>query len=335
MDLCDLHTTTRAALFWIQTSFIPGVFVFVLVIGLFLNLLSLWVFFTCIKSWTRSTFFLCNLALADVTWLLNLPFLIQYHLGQLFWPFGEWLCKINRTLYHTCFYCSIYFITCVSVDRYLAIAHPINSFSLLTKRQSVMVCLAVWTINFVFSVPIAQMAVIQTCPDNKTICSLYVFFSSTKETLPFSLTCTVTGCLCPFFAICYCYSTSMQRLQKQCHQPWHLQRMAKLSKVMYSALFIFAVLYLPYHLIRNVAIGLHAAHPTAIGPPLYADSAFAVEMAICSLNTCINPFFYFLTGGDFRQHFCGMFSCPRLKSKLKKRRMQKTIRLHVATICPA
>ncbi|MGH0157177.1 UNVERIFIED_CONTAM: hypothetical protein FKN15_033154 [Acipenser sinensis] len=236
--------------------------------------------------------------------------LLKYHLGQRDWIFGEAMCKLNRTVYHSCFYCSIYFITCVSVDRYLAIVHPLKSISLLTRRQSLLVCLAVWVITSAVSYSVTQMATVQTCPDNRTVCSLYVFLNSTHESLPFSLVCTVTGCLGPFCAICYCYCSCVRQLRKQPHLSRWSQKRRKLAKVMYSALLIFGVLYLPYHLIRNLAIALQAADPGVLRPPvLRAEMAFAIEMAVCSLNTCINPLFYFLTGGDFRHHFFEMFPC--------------------------
>ncbi|MGH0162207.1 UNVERIFIED_CONTAM: hypothetical protein FKN15_066067 [Acipenser sinensis] len=332
MMYCDV---AQEWLLLLQTIFIPTVFLGVLVVGLILNLLSLWIFFTRVKPWSRSTLFLCNLALADVTWLLMLPFLIQYHLGQRDWIFGEAMCKLNRTVYHSCFYCSIYFITCVSVDRYLAIVHPLKSISLLTRRQSLLVCLAVWVITSAVSYSVTQMATVQTCPDNRTVCSLYVFLNSTHESLPFSLVCTVTGCLGPFCAICYCYCSCVRQLRKQPHLSRWSQKRRKLAKVMYSALLIFGVLYLPYHLIRNLAIALQAADPGVLSPPvLRAEMAFAIEMAVCSLNTCINPLFYFLTGGDFRHHFFEMFPCLSGRVKPRQRPPGQNVQLHVGTIGP-
>nr|XP_006111554.1 P2Y purinoceptor 1-like isoform X2 [Pelodiscus sinensis] len=76
----------------IQRTLIPGTFLFILVVGLTLNVSVIWVLVFRVKRWNRSTVFLCNLVLADITWILTLPFLIYYHLHQLHWIFGDALC---------------------------------------------------------------------------------------------------------------------------------------------------------------------------------------------------------------------------------------------------
>ncbi|XP_066559043.1 succinate receptor 1-like [Amia ocellicauda] len=331
-DFCISRSPGMEPLLLVELYLIPGFFLGVLVVGIALNLLSLWIFFRRCKQWNRSTLFLCNLTLADTSWLLGLPFLIQYRLRQLNWTLGLPLCKLVRILYHNYFYVSIYFVSCVSVDRYLAIAHPLTSISLLSKRQSLLLCLAIWALSMVMSYPVAQMATTQHCPGtNSTICTMYVFLEDTSESLPYSLCCTVIGFLLPFTAICYCYCRSARALSRQRHFPRHASKRRKLAGALYSALFIFAVLYLPYHVTRNLVIVMRAAHPRH-GASSYpdVDLVFAVEMCICSLNTCINPLFIFLTGSDFRLHFKSAFSGWR-PCRCRKGRGAGP---HVATVCP-
>lgn len=116
-----------------QLYVLPSFFLVVLLLGLPLNLLSLWVFSHQLKRWTRSTVFLFNLTLADTSWLLALPLLFHYHLDGVYWRLGLPLCKAVRMLYHNYFYLSIFFVTCISVDRYLAIVHPLRSVALLSR----------------------------------------------------------------------------------------------------------------------------------------------------------------------------------------------------------
>uniref|UniRef100_A0A8D2J1S5 G-protein coupled receptors family 1 profile domain-containing protein n=1 Tax=Varanus komodoensis TaxID=61221 RepID=A0A8D2J1S5_VARKO len=286
----------------IQTTLIPGSFLFILVMGLLLNFPIIWILIFRVKHWNRSTIFLCNLVFADITWILTLPFLIYYHLNQLRWPFGDNFCKMIRTSYHLCYYCSIYFVTCLSVDRYLAIVHPLRSLCILNKQHALLISWCIWTVTGLFSLPVTYVASTQLCASNKTICSLYIFSSSTYITLPFSVSCSLTGCLLPFVTICYCYCSSLRKLRVTGLQ--RSQKRVKLTKFMYAALVTFALLYLPYHLSRNLCILLRAVWPAATESIQRADTLFLVEMAICSLNTCINPLFCFLAGGDFREELC-------------------------------
>lgn len=65
-DLCDLDT--HHGLTVVELYIMPASFLTVLILGLPLNLLSLWVFTVRLQRWTRSTVFLFNLTLADTSW---------------------------------------------------------------------------------------------------------------------------------------------------------------------------------------------------------------------------------------------------------------------------
>ncbi|XP_040266266.1 P2Y purinoceptor 1-like [Bufo bufo] len=309
----------------IQRIIFPITFLFILVVGFSLNLSVMWILVSRIKRWNRSTIFLFNLVLADITWILCLPFLIYYHFNHLHWIFGDAICKLTRTVYHTCYYCSIYFVTCLSIDRYLAIVHPLKSLRLLKKHQSLLVCLTIWAATTLSSVPVIFIAGTQVCKTNKTICGNYVFSQETHVTLPYSLFSTTIGCLLPFASICYCYCSSVWELRRiEMHR---LKKRDLLTKLMCSALVTFALLYLPYHASRNSCIVLRILRPHAPLVIERADALFFIEMAVCSLNTCINPLFCFLAGGDFREQVCKIaHSMPPFKRwRLGNRR---------AAVCP-
>ncbi|XP_034031497.1 P2Y purinoceptor 4-like [Thalassophryne amazonica] len=273
----------------------PSFFLVVLILGLPLNLISLWVFFHRLRRWTRSTVLLFNLTLADTSWLLALPFLIQYHLDQLYWRFGHPLCMAVRMLYHSYFYLSIFFVTCISVDRYLAIVHPLRSAVVVGRRQTCMLCLTVWASTLVLSIPVAYMSLIQTCTtSNRTICALYILLTETGESLPYSLIFSVIGFLFPLLAICYFGVRSVMQLHHKQH---------RLRRVLSSALVLFALFYLPYHMSRNAAIVMRAVYPDSPESWRPADLVFALEMSFCSLSTCVNPLFSCFVGPQFRREF--------------------------------
>ncbi|KAJ1182076.1 hypothetical protein NDU88_007271 [Pleurodeles waltl] len=298
-DFCE---SAKTILGTIQRTVFPATFLSILVIGLILNFSVMWILIYRVKNWNRTAIFLCNLAVADITWILTLPCLIYYHFNHLHWIFGDAACKITRTVYHACFYCSIYFVTCLSVDRYLAIVHPHKSYLVLKKHQSLLICITIWASTVLCSTPVTFLASTQTCDSNKTTCSLYVFSNATYITLPFSLCTTTIGCLLPFVFICYCYCSSLGELRKG--KLRRFQKKNTLTKLMCSALIIFGLLYLPYHASRNTCIILRAYWPNASIPIEESDAFFFVEMAVCSLNTCINPLFCFVSGGDFREQVC-------------------------------
>ncbi|XP_068459858.1 P2Y purinoceptor 6-like [Clinocottus analis] len=320
----------------------PSFFLVVLILGLPLNLLSLWVFCHRLRRWTRSTVFLFNLTLADTSWLLALPYLINYHLDQLYWKLGLPFCMIVRMFYHNYFYLSIFFVTCISVDRYLAIVHPLRCLVVLGRRPTCMLCVVVWVATLVLSTPIVGMTQIQTCPgSNRTVCSLYILLSMTRKSLPYSLFCSIVGFLFPLLSICYCGLRSVRELRHRSCRPDPFNKQRRLRRVLSTALVFFALFYLPYHLSRNAAIVMRAVYPSNPASWRYADLTFALEMCFCSLITCVNPLFSCFMGRQFRKEFHGtvavmFFQCSgtQVASMISKR---VTVRKGpgISTVTPA
>lgn len=340
--LCNLDT--REALPLIQLYVMPSFFLGVLILGLPLNLLSLWVFILRLRRWTRCTVLLFNLTLADTSWLLALPLLINYHLDSLHWRVGLTLCIGVRMLYHNYFYLSIFFVTCVSVDRYLAIVHPLRSLVLLDRRQTCLLCVALWVSTLLLSVPVATMSLIQICPgSNRTVCTLYTLLSDTEESLPFSLVCSTIGFLVPLFFTCYCGLHSVRELRRRpCHPDTRNKQRRRLQRALSAALVLFALFYLPYHLSRNASILMRVVYPDN---PAYwprADMAFILEMCLCSLITCINPLFSCFIGSQFRRELQGTLAVvfPRCSgaqvSPVTSKPAQMTLRMRqgVSTVTP-
>uniref|UniRef100_A0A671UYH1 Si:dkey-78k11.9 n=1 Tax=Sparus aurata TaxID=8175 RepID=A0A671UYH1_SPAAU len=97
--------------------------------------------------------FVFNLGLADILYLLTLPFLVVYYSMKSKWIFGEVFCKITRFCFNVNLYGSIGFLTCISVYRYLAIVHPVKVMGRLTFTRSVIISVIVWLLVSVQSLP--------------------------------------------------------------------------------------------------------------------------------------------------------------------------------------
>lgn len=115
----------------------------VFVLGLITNCAALFVFCFRMKMRNETTMFMTNLALSDLVFVFTLPFKVFYNVNQ-HWPFGDGLCKVSGTAFITNIYGSMLFLTCISVDRFLAIVYPFRSRSIRTRRNAALVCAAVW-----------------------------------------------------------------------------------------------------------------------------------------------------------------------------------------------
>lgn len=120
-----------------------AVYSVVFVLGLITNCAALFVFCFRMKMRNETTMFMTNLALSDLVFVFTLPFKVFYNVNR-HWPFGDGLCKVSGTAFITNIYGSMLFLTCISVDRFLAIVYPFRSRSIRTRRNAALVCAAVW-----------------------------------------------------------------------------------------------------------------------------------------------------------------------------------------------
>ena len=80
---------------------------------------------------SESIIFPCSLVLAEIMWLLNVPFLIAIWASCT--VSFDVFCKVTRTVHHACYYSNIYFVTCQSTDYYLALMHQLKSLRVLNS----------------------------------------------------------------------------------------------------------------------------------------------------------------------------------------------------------
>lgn len=69
------------------------------------------------RRWNTSLIYMVNLATTDLMYGLSLPFLVASYVLRDRWVFGDFMCRLVRFLFYFNLYCSIFFLTCISVHR--------------------------------------------------------------------------------------------------------------------------------------------------------------------------------------------------------------------------
>lgn len=69
------------------------------------------------RRWNTSLIYMVNLATTDLMYGLSLPFLVASYVLRDHWVFGDFMCRLVRFLFYFNLYCSIFFLTCISVHR--------------------------------------------------------------------------------------------------------------------------------------------------------------------------------------------------------------------------
>ncbi|XP_069506026.1 N-formyl peptide receptor 3-like isoform X2 [Ambystoma mexicanum] len=122
------------------------------VIGILGNAVVIWLTAVKMKK-VKSNMWFLNLAVADFGFLLCLPpWLVSLFLEH--WPFGTFLCKTHHFAFTVNMYASIFILTGLSIDRCLSIVLPLWHRKHVSRRFYLCVCLALWTVTVLLSVPI-------------------------------------------------------------------------------------------------------------------------------------------------------------------------------------
>lgn len=168
----DSNTTDPCAYSTLDQPLVRGVFIFayLFVFGCCCggNFLLLIVVGVHPAMRTVTNFFLANLAAAD---LLVALFCVVQNLMHLFvfeqalWPLGAFMCQMYVFVMHLIPCTSAGLLLVLSVERYVAIMHPIAARRLLTKGRLAVTTAIVWLISVVTNVPYYMAADYQEHPE--------------------------------------------------------------------------------------------------------------------------------------------------------------------------
>ncbi|KAK2852109.1 hypothetical protein Q5P01_008385 [Channa striata] len=138
--------------------FLPICYSFTFLFSISLNSVILYRSLCRTKRWNASLIYMVNLASTDFMYGLSLPFLVASYIMRDSWIFGDFMCRLVRFLFYFNLYCSIFFLTCISVHRYLGICHPMKVITLETKKAVKCTCIVVWIVVFALTCPIFRFA---------------------------------------------------------------------------------------------------------------------------------------------------------------------------------
>ncbi|XP_050932199.1 C-C chemokine receptor type 4 isoform X2 [Lates calcarifer] len=132
-------------------TFLPVLYSIFFLLGLLGNSLVIWVIACGVRLRSMTDVCLLNLAISDLLLVCSLPFLAHQARDQ--WLFGDPMCKVVLGIYHIVFYCGIFFISLMSVDRYLAIVHAVYAMRARTRSFGVIAAAITWAAGFLASFP--------------------------------------------------------------------------------------------------------------------------------------------------------------------------------------
>lgn len=282
-------------------NFLPTLYAIFFVLGFLGNSLVMWVIFCGVQLRSMTDVCLLNLAVADLLLVCTLPFLAHQARDQ--WLFGDAMCKMVLGLYHIVFYCGIFFISLMSIDRYLAIVHAVYAMRVRTRSFGMIAATVTWVAGFLASFPdmifLKQQAganMSQFCyPEypkvvlnGNTSSHFWRIFSLFKM--------NIFGLFVPLLIMGFCYSQIVWRL---------LYSQSSKKQAIRLVLIVVAVFFgcwVPY----NVASFFKALELMHIYKDCESSKAIRLALEVTEViaysHSCLNPILYVFVGEKFRRN---------------------------------
>ncbi|XP_056373054.1 proteinase-activated receptor 3-like [Hyla sarda] len=273
----------------ITTRVVPSLYTVVFFLGLPANGIALWVLIFKAKK-MPSTVLLINLAIADLLFMLALPFKITYHFMENNWIFGEPLCRIVTAMFYGNMYCSVLFLMAISIDRYIGLVHPFCAKTLHNLKHSTCGSVTIWlvaiaSVSAFILVPQTKRyddPNIVTCHEIWVICSGYDWYTQ------YFFGLFIGGFVVPSVVILFCYVLILVTMARKRGSYRRVIGLISLVLVM------FIVCFTP----SNILLVLHYLETNwKSHNQLYLW--YVLALALTSLSSCIDPFIYCFVSKDF------------------------------------
>ncbi|KAG8512458.1 P2Y purinoceptor 2 [Galemys pyrenaicus] len=279
--------------------YLPLTYSVIFVLGLPLNATVLWLSWRGTKRWSCATIYLVNLMVADLLYVLTLPFLIvAYSLGDS-WPFGELLCRLVRFLFYTNLYSGILLLTCISVHRFLGVCHPLRSLPFRTRRHALRGTAATWALVALQLLPTLVFSHTDHINDH-TVCYDLASPENFHQFFAYGIVLTLSGFVLPSLVISVCYSLMLRSLAKpeESLVRTGLGARARSIRTILLVCGLFALCFLPFHLARSFYLTLRFLSSQDCQLLRVASLAYKLWRPLVSMSSCLNPVLYFLSGGN-------------------------------------
>ncbi|XP_053732580.1 chemerin-like receptor 2 [Synchiropus splendidus] len=261
-------------------------------LGLVGNGIVIWVT-GCKCKRTVNSVWLFNLALADLVFVLFLPFSIDYIVRDFHWDFGLVMCKLNSFVSVMNMYASVLFLTVLSVDRYVSLVHLDWSRRHRAVKRAWLVCGCVWTLAAALSCPALVFRDTVTFHD-KVLC-FNNFHEQDRHTAAMrhavlAAVRTTMGFLLPFAAISVTGILLAVKVRRSA------LRLSSFSRTVSAVILAFFLCWAPFHAFSLMELSIHSSdHLHGV-----LQTGYPLATSLGFFNSCVNPLLYVLLGKKVR-----------------------------------
>ncbi|XP_032038066.1 galanin receptor type 1 [Aythya fuligula] len=256
------------------------------------------------KRRSTTNIFILNLSIADLAYLLFcIPFQSTVYVLPT-WVLGAFICKFTHYFFTVSMLVSIFTLSAMSVDRYVAIVHSRRSSTLRVSRNALMGVGLIWALSFAMASPVAHhQRLIHSEKSNQTFC--WEHWPNPRHKKVYVVCTFIFGYLLPLLLISFCYAKVLNHLHKK------LRNMSKKSEAskkktaqtVLVVVVVFGISWLPHHVI-------HLWAEFGVFPLTQASFIFRIiAHCLAYSNSSVNPIIYAFLSENFRKAYKQVFKC--------------------------
>ncbi|KAM6314838.1 chemokine XC receptor 1 [Aegotheles albertisi] len=250
------------------------------------NTLVLWILLKYENLTSLTNVFIMNLCVSDLVFSCMLPFLaVDQSFG---WIFGEFLCKAVNAVFSIGYYSGVFFLTLMTILRYLSVVNPLSTLRSQTQCRGFLVSLAVWAGSVLIVVPEMIHTTVQKNLEGLKTC---VYADKIWKNVDIYLRNVLF--LFSFGVIIFCYFKILIILHRA-----RSRRKHKTMKLILIIVVVFFLCWAPFNILSFLTT---FPSPTCKHE---ADSKFAFHISrkIAFSHCCLNPVLYVFVGVKFKRH---------------------------------
>lgn len=268
-----------------------------------------------------TNYFLVNLSVADLlVTLICMPVAISQAVIKI-WLYGEFMCKITYYMQGVSVGASVFTITAMSIDRYLAIRHPMAFRKIFNRTTTLFVIVILWIVALSIFAPVIWVRQVEMIDIGEPNLNLPGFciekWPDNQERLVYGVLCFVFVYAIPGSVVVLAYSLMGLRLcaisppfdgpgnegmasTRQCTRLVRERR--RVARILLLLAVLFAFCWLPYNVLALLFdLGVNKN-----------IKLFSFALLLGHANSAINPILYCFMTRNFRRAVRELVLCSRV-----------------------
>ncbi|ESP05281.1 hypothetical protein LOTGIDRAFT_102897, partial [Lottia gigantea] len=272
---------------------------------------------------TITNLFLVNLAMADFSvCIVCIPMAVGQAVYSV-WIYGEFMCKVTGFLQGVTVVASIFTIAVLSLDRLLAIRHPMIFKRVANYKMAARIISVIWILSCSVMAPLLVYRKTQTLPlsPNESLHFCHEDWPSLKhrqiyDSCLFAIVYVIPGCI---IATSYgligrqlwTEDENLKRSESEISRGMSQKIMVgrkRIAKMLIALAILFAACWLPYYIVT-----LYLDFETDQSDDFLLVLPFTIFLG--HANSALNPILYFYTSQSFRKYLFKWINCNKSRNR--------------------